>query len=53
MVLEVFTDSEDESRALEMFGNAVGPDAKDKAKDLINSVFGKDSINRINKLIGK
>lgn len=53
MVLEVFTDSEDESRALEMFGNAVGPDAKDKAKDLIKSVFGKDSINRINKLIGK
>ena len=53
MILEVFTDSEDESRALEMFGNAVGPDAKDKAKDLIKSVFGKDSINRINKLIGK
>ena len=29
-LLEIFKDSEDESRALEMFGNAVGPDAKDK-----------------------
>lgn len=53
VVMEVFTDSEEESKALEMFNNAVRPDSKDKAKDLIKGVFGKDSINRINKLIKK
>ena len=53
VVLEVFTDSKDESDALEMFCDALRPDSKDKAKDLIKSVFGKDAIERVNKMIGR
>lgn len=53
VVLEVFTGSKDESDALEMFCDALRPDSKDKAKDLIKSVFGKDAIERVNKLMGR
>ena len=53
VVMEVFTGSKDESDALEMFCDALRPDSKDKAKDLIKSVFGKDAIERVNKLMGR
>lgn len=53
VLMEVFTDSKDESDALEMFCGAVRPDSKDKAKDLIKGVFGKDAIEKVNKLIGR
>jgi 2-succinyl-5-enolpyruvyl-6-hydroxy-3-cyclohexene-1-carboxylate synthase len=52
MLLEVFTDGDDESRALEMMSN-LEQNTKGMAKQLAKSVLGEGGINTLKKLFGK
>lgn len=52
LLLEVFTNSADESKALEMI-TSISTTASKKVKDTIKNVVGKNNINKIKKLINK
>jgi len=50
ILLEVFTDNEDESKALEM-STAINISTKSKTKDTIKSIVGKKNINKLKNII--
>lgn len=50
MILEVFTDSEDESRALGLMMN-IDEDVRGKAKQMVKQVLGKDSVKFIKNFV--
>lgn len=52
MLFEVFTNSEDESKALEKIMN-IEADVKGKAKDMAKQVLGAKGIKTIKKIIGR
>lgn len=51
MVFEVFTDSDEESRALETMMKIVEPDAKAKAKETVKGLLGDDGVNTLKKIL--
>jgi len=51
MIFEVFTDSEEESKALEMMMKIVEPDAKAKAKETVKGLLGDDGVITLKKIL--
>lgn len=51
MLFEVFTDSDEESAALEEMMKIVEPDAKAKAKEAVRDILGDDAIISLKKLL--
>ena len=52
MVLEVFTDSQDESDALEAISN-IAHDSKGAAKQLVKKALGQKGIDMAKKMLGR
>lgn len=51
MVFEVFTDSDEESKALEEMMKIVGANTKTKVKEVVKEILGDDAIHSIKKII--
>jgi len=52
MVLEVFTNDQDESDALETI-TSLKTNAKGKAKDVVRNIIGKDGVNKLKSFLNK